>query len=319
MKNTYLYWLLIFSTTLLIYSSCTNDSQEDKPPQQEEKPLNTPPIAKAGADQIITLPVNSVILNGSDSTDDHNDIRIYFWKKIQGPDSFSMSTPNTIQTTVSNLVEGVYIFELTVADFYTTTSTDQCTVTVLQNRIYLKANDIRLILPTNFCWLEANYSNSNPIKEIVWKKISGPSNYIIESPNSLNTKVSKLEKGIYEFELSVTDKYNQTTKETAKITVGEIPANPTEKIFNNLNWLCPWDCSIEIPNFPSQLPSGSAFFKVYIQRDSSANWMEVLHWSTDLLKDQKYIYYLDSDHLYIYPTNYDNFNEKDTHNIKIVY
>ncbi|MBK8553438.1 MAG: hypothetical protein IPL53_21180 [Ignavibacteria bacterium] len=53
--------------------------------------LNQPPVANAGADEIITLPVNSVNLNGSASTDDYN-IVSYQWTKLTGIGG-ALSTP----------------------------------------------------------------------------------------------------------------------------------------------------------------------------------------------------------------------------------
>lgn len=321
MKKTTLCWLLLFSTILLMYCGCSNESIEQKPPQQntpEQKPLTAPPISKAGVDQTISLPENSITLNGSDSTDPENNISTYFWTKKQGPSSFTISTPSAVQTIVSNLIEGTYLFELTVTDTEGNSSKDDCFVTVVKNRIYLSTNDIQLILPIDYCLLQASYSNNNSIKHIIWSKTSGPSSYILESPNSLITKVSKLVKGIYEFELAVTDKFDSTTKEKVKIIVGEISANPTEKIFNNLSWYCPWDCYIEIINIYSHLPSGSVF-RVYIQRNNSATWEEAVPWSDNFPNDPKYYYFLNSGHLTILPFNYDTFDEKATNNIKLIY
>ena len=66
---------------------------------------NRPPVANAGADQVITLPTNSVNLNGS-ATDPDNNITSYQWTKISGPSSFTIANPNAVQTQVTNLVEG---------------------------------------------------------------------------------------------------------------------------------------------------------------------------------------------------------------------
>ncbi|HUS01992.1 MAG TPA: kelch repeat-containing protein [Chitinophagaceae bacterium] len=77
--------------------------------------VNQPPIACAGADQVITLPTNSINLNGSCSTDPDNNITGYVWTKIAGPSSFSI-TSNVAQTAVNNLTEGIYQFELKVTD-----------------------------------------------------------------------------------------------------------------------------------------------------------------------------------------------------------
>ena len=77
---------------------------------------NHPPVANAGKDTIITLPVNTVMLDGSASTDPDNNIVSYAWTKISGPSSFNIVNVNAVQTQVSNLTEGTYLFELKVTD-----------------------------------------------------------------------------------------------------------------------------------------------------------------------------------------------------------
>ena len=91
---------------------------------------NRPPVANAGADQVITLPSNSVNLNGSASTDPDNNIASYQWTKISGPSSFTIANPNAVQTQVTNLVEGVYQFDLKVTDRFGLYDNDVVQVTV---------------------------------------------------------------------------------------------------------------------------------------------------------------------------------------------
>ncbi len=76
---------------------------------------NKPPIAHAGKDTTIVLPVDSVILDGSASTDDKK-IVSYQWTKISGPDTFKIEQPTAARTTVNKLVRGVFEFELKVTD-----------------------------------------------------------------------------------------------------------------------------------------------------------------------------------------------------------
>ncbi len=77
---------------------------------------NHPPIANAGADQTITLPLSMVNLDGSASTDLENNITGYVWTKISGPSSFSLANANGVQTQATNLLQGVYEFELKITD-----------------------------------------------------------------------------------------------------------------------------------------------------------------------------------------------------------
>ncbi len=77
---------------------------------------NRPPVANAGADQTITLPVNIITLDGSGSTDPDNNITAYSWTKLSGPTSYNIANTNAVQTPVTNLVQGIYKFELKVTD-----------------------------------------------------------------------------------------------------------------------------------------------------------------------------------------------------------
>src|SRR5690606_10329467 len=89
-----------------------------------------PPVANAGGAQTITLPVNSVTLDGSGSTAPSGSISSYAWSKVSGPSGGSISTPNSAVTTVTGLAEGVYVFEITVKDNNGATSKASVTITV---------------------------------------------------------------------------------------------------------------------------------------------------------------------------------------------
>lgn len=77
---------------------------------------NHSPVANAGVDQTITLPTNSINLDGSGSTDPDNNIASYQWTKILGPSSYIIINAGSTQTQVSDLVQGIYQFELKVSD-----------------------------------------------------------------------------------------------------------------------------------------------------------------------------------------------------------
>jgi lysophospholipase L1-like esterase len=98
-------------------------------PAAPPPPANQPPVANAGADISITLPSNSITLNGS-GTDADGNIASYQWNKISGPTPYSISTPGAASTTVNNLEQGIYQFELTVTDNGGLTAKDIISVTV---------------------------------------------------------------------------------------------------------------------------------------------------------------------------------------------
>jgi len=90
---------------------------------------NKLPVANAGADKTITLPVNSVAITGS-GTDADGTIASYKWTKISGPTVFSINNSSLASITVSALTAGSYIFRLTVTDNKGGVATDDVTIIV---------------------------------------------------------------------------------------------------------------------------------------------------------------------------------------------
>jgi hypothetical protein len=76
---------------------------------------NTPPTANAGADKAVTLPANSVVINGTGS-DPGGSISTYAWTRQSGPNTPTLSGANTANLTVSGMIAGTYVYRLTVTD-----------------------------------------------------------------------------------------------------------------------------------------------------------------------------------------------------------
>jgi hypothetical protein len=88
------------------------------------------PVANAGADQSITLPTSSVTVNGNGSTDADGTISSYAWTKISGPATFTITNASNVSTSITGLVQGVYVFRLTVTDNSGATHSDDVQITV---------------------------------------------------------------------------------------------------------------------------------------------------------------------------------------------
>ncbi|UJH67036.1 PKD domain-containing protein [Allomuricauda sp. SCSIO 65647] len=89
-----------------------------------------PPVANAGPDQTVVLPTSSVVLNGSGSDPDGGAIIAYQWTQESGPGTATLSGDTTPDLTASGLVEGSYVFRLTVTDDENDTGFDEATVVV---------------------------------------------------------------------------------------------------------------------------------------------------------------------------------------------
>ena len=200
---------------------------------------NRPPVANAGPDQIITLPINSINLDGSGSTDPDNNITSYVWTKISGPSSFNIADASAVQTQATNLLPGIYLFELKVTDAGALFSKDSMQVTVNAGNpnnlppVARAGNDTTIQSNQTSCTPVAviftlNGSNSyDPDGTIVNYLWSGPG--VIANPNVATTTVSGLMPGINSFILKVTDNNGAFAYDTVRITITianrqEVPA-----------------------------------------------------------------------------------------------
>jgi hypothetical protein len=126
-KRTIMKLLLKLAACVLVTGAAFLSSCKKEPPSPSG---NHRPVANAGPDQTITLPANSVVLDGSGSTDPDNDIVDYIWTNIVGPSTPTMAAGNTAKKEVSNLKRGTYEFELLVIDAGRLHSKDTVRVTV---------------------------------------------------------------------------------------------------------------------------------------------------------------------------------------------
>ncbi|KAE8602273.1 hypothetical protein XENTR_v10013931 [Xenopus tropicalis] len=103
-------------------SSCFWDNATDE--------NDEPPHSNAGQDVVLQLPVDWVILDGRESSDDHAIIR-YDWTLLLGDPLVQMKVPQPGTLKLSNLQEGVYNLQLTVTDTSGQKSSDNVSVSVL--------------------------------------------------------------------------------------------------------------------------------------------------------------------------------------------
>ncbi|KAM6433380.1 low-density lipoprotein receptor-related protein 11 [Rhynochetos jubatus] len=98
------------------------------PPEDDD--YDEPPRCKAGQDIVLQSPVDWVLLDGRESSDDHGIVQ-YEWTLLQGDSSVEMKVPQAGTLKLSHMQEGRYIFQLTVTDTAGQRSSDNVSVAVL--------------------------------------------------------------------------------------------------------------------------------------------------------------------------------------------
>ncbi|MBN9385215.1 MAG: T9SS type A sorting domain-containing protein [Chitinophagaceae bacterium] len=194
-----------------------------------------PPSANAGANQTITLPTSSVTLSGSGS-ETNGTIVSYKWTQVSGPNTATIANANAASTGVSGLIQGIYVFQLTVTDNSNVTASDAVTVTV-NPAVVTPGTPVvdagvnqTITLPTNSVTLTGTASETGgTIVSYKWTQISGPNTANIVNNAQASTGVDGLVQGVYTFQLTVTDNSNVTASGVVKVTVNPaaVPGTPT--------------------------------------------------------------------------------------------
>ncbi len=224
MKKNFLLLLLSSLAVVVVFISCRKKNSCEGCADN-----NQPPIAKAGFDQVITLPIDSISLDGSLSSDPDGTISSFQWIKLSGPASFTINNATVARTVVKNLAVGAYLFELKVTDNGGLSATDTMKVIVNDpaqpNRppVANAGPDQTIVLPVNFVTLDGSGSTDpdNNIASYTWTKISGPSSFNISNANAVQTQVTNLVQGVYQFELKVTDAGSLAANDTMTISVSQ--------------------------------------------------------------------------------------------------
>jgi len=186
---------------------------------------NAAPNANAGHDISITLPTNSVTLNGTASADPDGSIVSYSWRKIQGPAGSTFTSTNIASPAVNGLARGQHEFELTITDNRGASSTDRVLVTVIKVNqkpvARLSRDTINVVMPVQNAELSAldSYDPDGLITQYDWTYKSGPKEPRILSPQSSKTIVADLVAGTYEFDLHVMDDDGEKDKKAVVVIV----------------------------------------------------------------------------------------------------
>ncbi|XP_023977758.1 dyslexia-associated protein KIAA0319 homolog [Physeter macrocephalus] len=187
--------------------------------------VDHPPVANAGPNQTITLPQNSITLNGNQSSDDHQ-IVLYEWSLGPGSESkeVAMQGVETPYLHLSAMKEGDYTFQLMVTDSSRQQSTAVVTVIVQpeHNRppMAVAGPDQELVFPVESTTLDGSRSSDDHgVVFYHWEHVRGPSAVEMENIDKAIATVSGLQVGTYHFRLAVKDQQGLSSTTTLSVTV----------------------------------------------------------------------------------------------------
>ncbi len=186
-------------------------------------PVNQAPSVNAGTDQSLSSGTTSTTLSGT-AIDPEGQALTKTWSRVSGPNTPTITTPNSLVTTVTGLVTGTYVFRLTVSDG-TNTVQDDIQVVVSSSAIPVvnAGTDRNLVASTTSVTLVGTATDPDgTITGTVWSKVSGPACTIV-TPTSLTTSVTGMTPGVYVFRLTATDNTALTNSDDILIRINSSP------------------------------------------------------------------------------------------------
>jgi hypothetical protein len=196
---------------------------------------NRPPVANAGADQVVNEGI-LVTLNGSNSSDPDGSIRSYLWTRTAGP-SVTLSSSTSAQPTFTAPNVGTtgasLTFQLTVTDNGGLQATDSCIVNVSWVNAPPVANAGADQIVNEGILVTLNGSNSSDpdgsIATYAWRQTAGTnvtlSNAAVANPTFTAPNVGTAGASLT-FQLTVTDSGGLQATDSSIVNVSWVNAPP---------------------------------------------------------------------------------------------
>eukprot|EP00063_Salmo_salar_P081820 XP_014056655.1 PREDICTED: dyslexia-associated protein KIAA0319-like isoform X3 [Salmo salar] len=223
------------AATSSVSASVTQKTENKSTPIAEVKKSNGAPVAVVGPNRQLTLPVTSVTLDGSSSTDDHA-VTSYHWDTIRGPPGSRTEGVDKPIAIVTGLRAGRYTFSLTVSDQEGLKDSALLTVRVQEARslppVAHASGSHTLTLPNNSLVLRGSVTDGDPAKvHFLWVRDSqspAAGDVLYGSEQQASLYLANLVEGTYLFQLRVTDTQGRSSTATATVEVQPDPGGREE-------------------------------------------------------------------------------------------
>jgi hypothetical protein len=189
-------------------------------------PLNTTPIADAGADQE-AFDGDLITLDGSGSYDNDGDTLTYQWAQISGP-TVALSNATDPQLEFNAPAAGTFTFSLVVSDGQASSVLDTVTIIVktADNRpVAMAGNDSTLQIGDKVVLNgAASYDSDGDTLSYKWIQVSGPA-VNLSNPDSATPDFIAAIEGNYQFDLTVFDGILWSVTDSVVITIKQPTIN----------------------------------------------------------------------------------------------
>lgn len=200
--------------------------------------VNQAPDVAAGADQLVSEPIDTVALAGV-VTDDNfpgNTVTVQ-WSKVSGPGAVTFMDETSRTTGAMFSATGFYVLRLTATDGQFETS-DDVQVTVNAAPV-VSAGDTQTITLPDVATLNGSATDDRlPVGSVLsvsWEKLSGPGAVVFDDAHSVATTASFSQSGVYVLRLTATDSLVSRDSDVT-VTVNHVPVVDagSERLVTNL-------------------------------------------------------------------------------------
>lgn len=190
--------------------------------------VNQPPAVNPGPNQTISLPANSVTLNGT-ATDDAlpaGSTLTVTWIQVSGPATVTFDTPNNAVTTARFSAVGSYVLRLSASDGAYLVSAEVGVILTPQNQPpTANAGTDQTVLLSPGAQLNGSCSDDGLPQgtlTTIWSKVSGPGTVTFTNPNITVTRATFSAVGTYVLRLTAGDGALNATDELTIVVVNDV-------------------------------------------------------------------------------------------------
>ncbi|XP_017295296.1 dyslexia-associated protein KIAA0319 homolog [Kryptolebias marmoratus] len=191
---------------------------------------NRAPVAVVGPDRKLFLPLSSLLLDGSGSSDDQR-ISSFLWEVVSGPRGLKLQDADRAVAMATGVQAGRYTFRLTVCDQEGATDSASMTVKVLEARslppVAHASGSHVLTLPNSSLVLRGSVTDGdqNQVQYLWTRDSQSPAAGVVlfGSETQASLYLTDLVQGTYLFQLRVTDGQARSSCATATVEVRPEP------------------------------------------------------------------------------------------------